>query len=87
MKKIFGGLIVVCSINLVPFFMTLFMHFSEEGELDYSIASSIRSLFSIPTGLLGYALHYDLGDLKWILLNVFGIIISIVFIWISEKLF
>jgi uncharacterized membrane protein HdeD (DUF308 family) len=87
MNKLFGGLAIICVANLVPYLMTFLMLFSSEGRLDYMLASIMKSFFSIPTGILGYALQYDLGDWLWTLLNVLGIIVSIITIKVIDKLF
>ena len=80
MTKLFGSITVFCGVNLVPYLMSFLMWLSEDGKIDYLIASILKSLFSIPTGLMGYAIQYDLGDWGWELLNMLGIIISIVII-------
>lgn len=80
MKKFFGALAAICFVNLVPFIMALFMLFTKDSSTTYKIFSSIQSLFSIPTSLIGYALQYDLGDVWWVILNIFGFIGSLVLI-------
>ena len=77
MKGIFGTISLICLVNLVPFIMTVFMLVTNETSNLYSVFLSIRSLFSIPTSLIGFALQYDLGEVWWIILNMLGLGIGI----------
>jgi hypothetical protein len=78
MKKIFGTLALICFVTLVPFIMALFMLFTKDSSMTYNILSSIQSLFSIPTSIIGFALQYDLGDVWWVVVNALLFILSIV---------
>ncbi len=62
MKAFFETLAGICIINLTPSLMAFLMFFVKKTSTLYLLLNSIKSLFSIPTSLIGFALQYDLGD-------------------------